>query len=263
MDKNISILGCGWLGEPLAIKLIEQGCCIKGSTTSSFKLDEFKKLRITPFLISLEDLKETLFEFLRSDILIVALPSKNINGFKNLIKYIEQSSIKKVLFISATSVYKSNNLIVTEESDLYNNAALVEIEKLFKTNKKFKTTVIRFAGLFGYNRKPGNFFKNGRIIPNPEGFVNMIHQDDCVAILTKIIENNIWNEVFNACADSHPKRRDYYIKTKADIGKDAPVFEETEKNVFKIISNKKIKSALNYNFKYADLMAINYGDLDI
>ncbi|MEZ7854793.1 MAG: SDR family NAD(P)-dependent oxidoreductase, partial [Cyclobacteriaceae bacterium] len=35
-DSNycISILGCGWLGLPLARQLVQQGHQIKGSTTS-------------------------------------------------------------------------------------------------------------------------------------------------------------------------------------------------------------------------------------
>jgi len=262
LNKTISILGCGLLGKPLAIKLIKKGNLVKGSTTSKHKFKEFDNLGIQPYLISLENLKENINDFLNTEILIVALPSKNIIGFKNLIKNIKQSSIKKVLFISSTSVYKSENLEVTEESELV-DSPLVEIENIFTSNQEFQTTVVRFAGLFGYDRKPGNFFKNGRVIPYPEGYVNMIHQDDCVSILNKIIENNSWNEVFNACADYHPKRRDYYIKTTADIGNIPPIFEETKNTVFKIISNKKLKSVLNYNFKYADLMTINYGDLEI
>ena len=77
---------------------------------------------------------------------------------------------------------------------------------------------------------------NGRIIPNPEGFVNMIHQDDCVQILLEIIYKQIWGEIFNACADTHPNRREYYIKVKKDIGNEAPVFNETEKAPFKIVA---------------------------
>ncbi len=38
MKQNISILGCGWLGKPLALKLNKKGCHIKGSTTSDDKL---------------------------------------------------------------------------------------------------------------------------------------------------------------------------------------------------------------------------------
>ena len=261
MNKTISILGCGWLGKPLAIKLIAEGYTLKGSTTTFNKLEAFKNVGIEPFLISLENIPATIKQFLTSEILIVALPSKNIEGFQNLIQFIQKSSIKKVIFISSTSVYVSDNKVVTEDS-LLQNSPLVSIENMFLKNKTFKTTIVRFAGLFGYNRKPGNFFKNGREIPNPDGFVNMIHQDDCVSILFKIIESNSWNQIFNACADTHPKRRDYYIKTKEDLGNDPPIFAETKNTVFKIISNKKLKKALNYKFKYHDLMAIDYGNFD-
>ncbi len=258
MNKNISILGCGWLGKPLAIKLIEGGFSVKGSTTSINKFDEFKNLGISPFLISLENIAIEIKEFLTSEILIVALPSKNIEGFKRLIQFIEKSPVKRVLFISSTSVYVSNNKVVNEFSELQ-DIPLVTIENLLIKNKAFDTTIVRFAGLFGYDRKPGNFFKNGRTIPNPEGFVNMIHQDDCISILEKIIETNLWNTIFNACADTHPTRRAYYIKTKADLGNEPPVFAKAENTVFKIISNEKIKSILNYKFKYSDLMSFNYG----
>ena len=261
MNKTVSILGCGWLGKPLAIKLIAEGYTVKGSTTSVSKLDVFKNQGIKPFLISLENLTKRINEFLTSDVLIVALPSKNYEGFKNLVAYIEKSPVKKVLFISSTSVYFSNNEIVTEDSPLQ-DVPLVAIENLFIKNTAFDTTIVRFAGLFGYDRKPGNFFKNGREVSNPEGFVNMIHQDDCVSILEKIIKKNSWNTIFNGCADTHPKRRDYYIKTKADLGNEPPVFAETKNTTFKIISNEKIKSALNYTFKYGDLMAFDYGNFD-
>lgn len=258
MNKTISILGCGWLGKPLAIKLIEKGYAVKGSTTTPSKLNDFKYLGIIPFIISLENLTATINDFLTSEVLIIALPSKNIEGFKKLIKFIEKSFVKKVLFVSSTSVYVSSNKVVTEDSQLQ-NSPLVTIENFFTKNTAFETTVVRFAGLFGYDRKPGNFFKNGRAIPNPEGFVNMIHQDDCVLILEKIIETNYWNSFFNACADTHPTRRDFYIKTNADLRNEPPVFLETESSVYKIISNNKLKSELNYAFKYGDLMAIDYG----
>jgi len=261
LNKTISILGCGWLGKPLAIKLISEGCQVKGSTTSIHKFDAFKNIGIQPFLISLENITIEIKEFLTSEILIVALPSKNIEGFKKLIQFIDKSPVKKVLFISSTSIYISSNKLVPEDSPLQ-NTPLVTIENLFEKSQSFKTTIVRFAGLFGYDRKPGNFFRNGRVIPNPDGFVNMIHQDDCVSILFNIIKENTWDEVFNACADTHPKRRDYYIKTKADLGNEPPVFAKTENTVFKIISNEKIKSLLNYKFKYSDLMSFNYGSYD-
>ena len=260
MKEKISILGCGWLGKPLALKLIKQGFAVKGSTTSEIKLSEFQEAGITPFLISLDYLTHNIPAFLDSEILIVALPSKDIEGFKNVICHVEKSAIKKVIFISSTSVYGNSEEVVTEASETL-PSALTTIEILFKNSSHFETTIIRFAGLFGYNRKPGNFFKDGRKIPNPDGFVNMIHQDDCIQLIEKVIEKNAWNQIFNGCADTHPTRKEFYTKCTLDIGLKLPEFEEVEQAQQKVISNKKSKEILDFKYKYGDLLILNYGEI--
>ena len=50
---QISILGCGWLGLPLAKALLEKGFSVKGSTTSVQKLPLLKNIGAAPFLITL------------------------------------------------------------------------------------------------------------------------------------------------------------------------------------------------------------------
>ena len=52
--KKIAILGCGWLGLPLATSLLSKGYEVKGSTTSESKLDVLKNAGISPFQIQLE-----------------------------------------------------------------------------------------------------------------------------------------------------------------------------------------------------------------
>ncbi|WP_321539617.1 NAD(P)-binding domain-containing protein [Flavobacterium piscinae] len=47
--KQISILGCGWLGMPLAKHLLQKGYSIKGSTTTETKLELLQNEGITPF----------------------------------------------------------------------------------------------------------------------------------------------------------------------------------------------------------------------
>ena len=74
---KISILGCGWLGLPLAEKLIETGYEVKGSTTSENKLDILQSHKIEPFLVTLSEDKitGTISEFLNeSEILIIDIP---------------------------------------------------------------------------------------------------------------------------------------------------------------------------------------------
>ena len=51
--EQISILGCGWLGLPLAEHLIEKGFSVKGSTTSPNRVGELESKEIEAFIIEL------------------------------------------------------------------------------------------------------------------------------------------------------------------------------------------------------------------
>jgi len=252
---TISVLGCGWLGLPLATYLVAQGFAVKGSSRSIEKKQFLQSKNISSFLVDLDkgDLINT--TFLDADILVIAVPSKNFEGFQKLISEIETSSIKKIIFVSSTSVYPTSEQLVTEKHKTL-ETPLASIEKLFLNHRGFDTTVLRFGGLFGEDRNPGNFFKEGRIIKNPEGVVNMIHQEDCIAIIHRVIKFGIENEVFNACADSHPTRRDFYTNAKRNLSLEAPVFEENKPKKKKVVSSEKLKRTLKFTFKYSDLLKV-------
>ncbi|OSY88191.1 dTDP-glucose 4,6-dehydratase [Tenacibaculum holothuriorum] len=253
--KDVSILGCGWLGKPLALYLLGKEYVIKGSTTSGNKLNSLDEVKIIPFLIDIDkEFNEEIQEFLASEVLIIVITSKNVLGFKKLIQEIEKSAIRKVIFISSTSVYPSLNKVIIEEEQTI-NSPLVEIENAFRVNKSFETTIIRFAGLLGYDRKPGNWFE-GKKIPHPKGFVNMIHQDDCIEILYQIIKQNVWGEVFNACSSHHPTREEFYTTAKIKIKKEPPIFDDSLALKYKIISSDKLQKRLNYRFIHTDLLDI-------
>lgn len=251
MRKTISIIGCGWLGFPLAQSLVQKGFLVKGSTTSQEKVEVLKTAGIEPFLIDIENLQNTVEEFLKSEILIIAIPSKNIDAFKNLLLKIEHSEVRNVIFISSTSVYGDAVGIVTEDFATF--GALAEIEAIFKNSSFLATIILRFGGLIGGERHPGKFFKN-RIIPEPDARVNMIHRNDCIAIIERVIEKNVWGKTFNCCAGTHPTKREFYTKAAMDLGIEPPEFAEGNTRAFKIVSNEKIKKQLNFTFKYPDLM---------
>jgi nucleoside-diphosphate-sugar epimerase len=252
--KTVSILGCGWLGKSLAISLLDEGYIVKGSTTSEEKLDLLDVNNIEPFIIDITSFEE-FDDFLNSDILIIAITSKDIDGFENLISQIENSSIQKVIFISSTSVYGRRNKVMTEEDEIL-KTPLSEIENLFRENTFFETTILRFAGLFGDERHPSNWFGNGRKIPQPKGFVNMIHKEDCIEIIHEIIDQNCWNQTFNACSNHHPTRREFYTIAKLSSDFEVPEFEENEVYEWKIISSKKVQKVLEYTFIHDNLLGI-------
>ena len=252
--KNVSILGCGWLGTPLGISLIDEGYSVKGSTTKTEKLTLLEAQDIEPFIIDITSFEE-FDDFLQTDILIISITSKDIGAFENLMDQIQNSSIQKVIFISSTSVYPRANKVMTEE-DVVLKTPLTTIENLFRENSFFETTILRFAGLFGDERHPSNWFKNGRKIPQPRGFVNMIHKEDCIEIIHEIIDQNCWNETFNACSNHHPTRRDFYTIAKLNAQCELPEFEENEEYEWKIISSKKVQAVLDYTFKHDHLLEI-------
>ena len=82
--NNISVLGCGWLGKPLSISFLEEGYLVKGSTTSIDKIETLEKLDIDAYLLNITEFEEY-YDFLQTDILIIAITSKDIEAFQNLI----------------------------------------------------------------------------------------------------------------------------------------------------------------------------------
>ena len=70
----------------------------------------------------------------------------------------------------------------------------------------------------------------------------------------RLIAKNVWNKTLNACADTHPKKRDFYTKEFKKEGRNNPTFKEFFPNEYKIINSDLLKSILNYNFIHSDLM---------
>ena len=262
--KQISILGCGWLGFPLAKSLLQKGFRVYGSTTSVEKISLLENTGITPFLIELSDvtIEGEIASFLKnSEILIIDIPpklrgnsSENFVGkIQNLIPFIENSSVKKVLFVSSTSVYSDDNKTITEETipnpDTESGKQLLEAEQLLKSNKKIQTTVIRFGGLIGEDRHPIKFLAGRTNLENPDGPINLIHQMDCIGIIEAIIQQDSkGNETFNAVAPYHPTRKEYYTQKAIELNLPLPEFNESKPSVGKTILSEKVALVLNYNF---------------
>ena len=276
--NKISILGCGWLGLPLAKSLLSKGYEVKGSTTSQSKLDVLKSAGISPFQIQLEEhqIIGTIEDFLKeTDVLVIDIPpglrreisTSNemtfVNKVKTLIPFIEKSGIQKVIFVSSTSVYGdsynfSTSLEVTEETkpnpDTESGKQLVIAETLLQSNSYFKTTIIRFGGLLGDDRHPIKFLAGRTNVENPDAPVNMIQREDCIGIIEKALDfarddKWEWNQTFNAVAPQHPTRKEYYHKKAQILNLPLPIFAENLESKGKIISSKKVEMILEYSFQ--------------
>ena len=273
--KQISILGCGWLGLPLAKSLLEKGFSVNGSTTSVEKIAVLENAGIHPFLVSLsavevlEETKISIENFLQnSDVLIIDIPPKLrgdssenfVAKIQNIIPFIEKSLVEKMIFVSSTSVYADDNSIITEETkpnpDTESGKQLLEAEQLLQSNKNFQTTIVRFGGLIGEDRHPIKFLAGRKNIENPEGPINLIHQIDCIGIIEEILKHpetsgqiDKSSEVFNAVAPFHPTRKEYYTQKAIELDLPLPEFEVSKTSIGKTILSDKVESILNYKFE--------------
>ena len=136
---------------------------------------------------------------------------------------------------------------------------LVVLEKLFLQHSGFETTVIRFSGLIGRDRNPGKFFKEGRVVKNGMAPINLIHLDDCILIIQKICMTTFNGEIFNAAADTHPTKKDFYTAA-SNANKLVPAtFLSNEDYNYKIISNEKKYTILHTIFDENNITVL-FGD---
>jgi nucleoside-diphosphate-sugar epimerase len=260
---QISILGCGWLGLPLAKSLLQNGFSIKGSTTSLEKISLLESEGITPYLVRLEEQKisASVADFLAdSQILIINIPPKLRGGstenfvakITTLLPFIENSTVEKVLFVSSTSVYGEDNEFVSEASvlnpDTEGGRQLAIVENVLQKNSRFQTTILRFGGLISDERNPVRFLSGRENIENPDAPINLIHQDDCIGIIEKIIALNSWDETYNAVAPFHPTRQEYYTQKATELNLALPKFAALNTIVGKRILNNKVIEVLDYSF---------------
>lgn len=263
--KKIAILGCGWLGLPLAKSLLQKGYEVKGSTTSAAKLAVLSSEGIDAYRlkVSSEGISGDVKAFLAAvDVLIIDIPpglrkdpeSDFSGAMKKLSEAIESSGVKKVIFVSSTGVYDDTGSfrIYTEATEpnatSVSGRELIAAEKILTQNSLFETTVIRFGGLVGEDRHPVKYLAGRKNLANPLGPVNLIHQKDCIGIIERLLKNDIFGTSYNAVFPYNPPREKFY-KTKAlALGLNLPEFDHSKPSVGKVISSSKAVRELDYEF---------------
>lgn len=265
--KSISILGCGWLGLPLASQLIRDGYQVSGSTTHPDKINLLKERGIKPFLINLSPTVNADCDtaFFDSELLILNIPPSrkraNIQQFyscqvEEVLRLARKKTIKAILMVSATSVYPDTNQEVKED-DIGNGIsqsgqALLQAERVLQYQSNIKITVLRFCGLYNSERNPGRFLAGRQLSSNGKDKVNLIHLDDCIGLIRQVISKGIWGEVFNACSEQHPEKEDFYTMAAQKLGLEAPRFDPRAKPKFKIVNSQKLTSKLKYSWLHPD-----------
>ena len=256
MSKTIGVLGCGWLGTPLALSFLDKGHEVKGSTTSKEKLEPLQASGIAAHLLRLEEehLIGDSVTFLQNlDALVVNVPPQlRRKPYKNFVKriatlrnHLEQQGVEKVIFVSSTSVYGDVEGDITEETvpkpATEAGKQLLMAERLLMESSKLRTTVVRFGGLIGPKRHPITFLAGKENLKNGSEHINLIHLNDCIALISTILEEELWDGLYNGVYPYHPTKREYYTQEAQKRKLPIPRYSDENVRTYK----KNIKSKLN------------------
>lgn len=266
----ISVLGCGWLGFPLAERLLSLEHTIKGSTTTPKKLNLLQQSGIDPYHLELPDSlsDEKIDNFWDSDVLFLNIPPgrRNPNAevefpatVKKVVSKAKKHQISWIIFASSTSVYPKLGGLTTEEEAEQGKAARSSGEALLKAEKILKNsgidyTILRFGGLYGYDRHPVKYLSGKKNLDEGLKPVNLVHQLDCVNVIEEIINQKKRNEIYNVVSDGHPPRKEFYVCAAKHFDLPPPTFKEDKEKNYRIVSNEKVKKDLHYSFNYPNPM---------
>ncbi|MGB6150839.1 MAG: NAD(P)H-binding protein [Pricia sp.] len=261
--NTIAVMGCGWLGLPLAKTLMADGYRIHGSTTSKEKLMLLEDAGIHPFKISLTEdaIIGDIEDFLaKADTLIINVPPKlrgenNENYVKKmqlLHGAVQASKVKRIIFVSSTAVYGDIEGEVTEatapQPATESGRQLLISEAIFRGDPSLKTTIIRFGGLTGPERHPVTMLSGRKNLSNGNFPINLIHLNDCIKIISEILKNSWWGETLNGVYPYHPTKQEYYTSKAIGKGLQVPDYDAPSVKKGKTVSSYILTTLKNFEF---------------
>jgi len=273
MQNSCTIIGCGWVGFPLAKALVRKGYAVTGTTTTPEKLRELQEAGIIPCLFKLPIQDNPPKHLWASDSLIVNIPPGREDpevrerfraSVSGLLSYTYSSGIRRIIFVSSTSVYGAEEDEITEKNPAdprsRSGEALVSAEEMIRDSGK-DYLILRFGGLAGPGRHPGRFMAGKKGLTNGHQSVNFLHQQDAVGVIIHLLGGSMWNETFNVVAPMHPLKAEFYVRMAHDLSREAPEFAEgsnaNPKHARTISSGKLIKET-GYKFIYEDPMTFEF-----
>ena len=263
--KTCSIIGCGWLGFPVAKRLLLNGFHLKGSTTSASKVDLLQEAGIESFLLKIQgdQIEGDQGSFFDSEYAIISIPPgrrnpANIQSYsKSILKIaslFKSAKLQQLIFISSTSVYGSIAAEVQEDSELLAQTdsakAIVSSEKQLRGLLGNKLTILRMAGLSGPSRNPARFLAGRKGIKGRNHPVNLVHLEDCIRVIELLFSKNISGKSYNVVSDEHPSKEEFYTYAAEKLGLLAPGFDQEDHTMGKLVRNDLLKKELNFKFSY-------------
>lgn len=275
---NVLIVGCGGIGCELGVTLSEQGHKVYGLRRDVSEIPS----GIEPIEADLsnsalpfpEQIDYVFYMASAGKHKDVAYYQAYVSGVKHTLKNLQDRNIKRIFFISSSSVFgQHEGERVTEESPTIGNnfstKRLLEGEELIQ-NSGLPNTIVRFGGIYGPGRTHLiELVQQGKAHCMEDVYSNRIHSADCVGILAHLLTLNEQNpkqvdSLYIGVDDQPTLSCEVYewLAEQLNVGH-IEHLEPTENSRLmrsnKRLSNAKIR-ATGYEFKYPTYQD-GYGEL--
>ena len=274
-DINIFCFGFGQVAKNFIKKLSVEQYNINLSATSRSESSKktFNGINYNSYLFNSEKFDQNLVVKLKeADHILVSIPPENQEDLviKNFSKFIENSKVKWITYLSATSIYGDHKGEWVNENSKTNPISNNGIARLkaenawfsLEKNKKIPIQIFRLSGIYSNEKNILIRLKSGgvKLINKKNHFFSRIHVDDISNILFKSLSKFKSGEIYNLSDDKPSTSEDVTlfgakilnIKNIEKIEVDQ-IKSEMLKNFYnesKKVSNKKMKSYFDYNLKF-------------
>ena len=241
MNKAVGILGCGWLGEPLARQLAGAGYRVRGSSTRASKLPGLRAQGIESFQLELtpSGFDGEIEAFLLGlDVLVFNIPpglrrnpgADYVGQVGHLIRSLRQAELPRLIYVSSTSVYGRFQGEVDETTlpmpDTESGKQLLEAEaRVWEDHIRRSTLIVRFGGLLGPGRHPAEMLSGRTGLTGGSDPVNLIRLHEALHILRLALERSDWEGVVNAVHPEHPPKAEFYSREAERLGLKPPFYQ--------------------------------------
>jgi len=250
------IIGCGYIGLPLALRLQQQGHDVSvwvHSAASAASLAEHPFHRIITGSVADGDAWDAVSE--DQDFVIHCASSGRggeaayeevfLQGARMMSA--RQPRARKI-FVSSTSVYgQTRGEVVTEESPAEPLTATGRIlREAERAALAAGATVMRSTGIYGPGRGVlFEKFRGGEAVIEGDGlrWINQIHQRDLVVALAHLIEAGAPGEIYNATDDTPVTYHDYYARCSEFLQKPMPPHGPVNTQRKRGLTNKRVSNA--------------------
>ena len=284
--KNINFFcfGFGQVAKNFISKISSKSYNISLSVTSRSKnyKKNFNGINYQNYFFNNDKYDKNLILKLReADHILVSIPPKEGEDLviKNFSKFIDQSKVKWITYLSATSVYGDHKGEWVDESSQtkptsINGTARLAAENSWfslKVNKNLPIQIFRLSGIYSNEKNILTRLKLGtvKLINKKDHYFSRIHVEDISNILFKSLFQFKSGEIYNLSDDKPTSSEEitmYGAKIlniqnlkKIEVNKIESVMLKNFYKDSKKVSNKKIKKYFNYNLKFPTYVeGLNY-----